>query len=191
MSGRTPPLPPSTLSEEQQKVYDKVRSACSSGFGNKFAWRNENGSLLGPMSALLYTPQIAELYHQMSVQAKQIPGLSVRAREVAILTTGAVMRSKYEVYAHEKLALLAGVSVAQVEAIKSGSRPIVDSTWDEQCEVAFEVALALNKPGPLSTDLWAKSKETLGFSGTLALIQYIALYSYTSIVLNAVDEPIP
>lgn len=192
MSSRTPPIPPLELNQEQRKIYDKVQSMCTTVFGNKFAWQDDNHSLIGPMSALIYTPQIADLYIQLGGQAKQISGLPEQAREVAILATGVVFQSNYEVYAHTLLASAAGLSSAHIEAIKAGSKPRADERWDDQCDVAFDVAVALTRTaGSLHADLWKRAREVLGLEGFLALVQYVALYAYTSIILNAVDEPIP
>lgn len=192
MSSRTPPIPRSALSDEQRKVYDKVHTMCSTGFGDVFSWKDENSSLIGPMSALLHTPGLAKCYIQAGDEARDIPGLSKQAREVAILVTGVRFQSKYEIYAHERLAHATGLTRTQIETIKSGKKPEVSGTWDDHCDSAFDVATALTgTSGPLSVYLWDRAVETLGRDGTLALIQFVALYSYTCIILNAVDEPAP
>ena len=189
---RFPPLPPSQLNTEQKAVYDEAFATCTAMLGDKFAWKDEKGALIGPLSPLIYSPALANLYLDFASELGKIPGLPKKAREVAILVTGHVFDSRYELYSHERLAAETGLSAIQIEAVKQGKKPSGVDALDEQCDLAFDMAMVLTvRRGPLSEEMWVRAETKLGKTGAMALVQYVALYSYTCILLNAVDEPVP
>lgn len=63
----------------------------------------------------------------------------------AILVTGVYYSSTYEIYAHERLAKLAGLTWRQIDFIKAGSKPPADGVdaLDEQCSVAYDIAIEM------------------------------------------------
>lgn len=50
---RFPPLPPSAQTPEQRVIYDSFLDMCEKGWGDKFIWKAQDGSLLGPFNMLL------------------------------------------------------------------------------------------------------------------------------------------
>ena len=189
---RCPPVQPSSLNPEQKEVYDAAYATCASMLGDRFRWKDESGALIGPLSPLLYHPRLARLYLQFASELGRLSALPEHAREVAILATGSVFDSRYELYAHERLAAAKGVSEAQIESVKVGKKPTGENALDEHCELAFDVALELTeKRGVLGQESWERATRAFGREGVLVLIHYVALYSYTCILLNAVDEPVP
>lgn len=189
---RYPPIPPSSLSSEQHKAFDEASDICSNMFGDKFLYKDDNGAFIGPFAPLLYTPAIVDPFFKLVVELGKLPGFPAPAREVAILATGSVFKSKYELYAHERVAASTNLSKAQIVAVKSGQKPSGSDALDEQCEVAFEVARELaGKHGPMADATWKKAEGAFGKEGAAALIQYVAIYGYTCILLNAVDAPVP
>ena len=180
------------MSREQKEVYDKAYPTCQNMLGDKFLWKDENDALIGPLSSLLYVPSIANLYLEFAAELGKLPGLSREAREVAILATGSVFDCRYELYSHARLAASTSLSKVQIESARTGQKPLGEHAWDEQCDVAFDVAIELTRNhGPMVDDHWRKAQKVFGMEGAAALIQYVALYAYTCVLLNAVDEPVP
>ena len=189
---RYPPIPPSSLTTEQQRAHDEASEICSSVFGNKFLYKNEQGAFIGPFAPLLYTPSLVDPFFKLVVELGKLPGLPGPAREIAILATGSRFKSNYELYAHERVAASTGLTAAQIESVKSGKKPLGGDALDEQGDVAFDVAIELSrKPGPMTDDNWKRAERAFGKGGTAALIQYVGVYAYTCVLLNGVDVPVP
>lgn len=189
---RYPPIPPSSLTTEQHKAYDEASEICSNVFGNKFLYKNEDGAFIGPFAPLLYTPSLVDPFFKLVVELGKLPGLPGPAREIAILVTGSRFKSKYELYAHERVAASTRLTTAQISSVKSGEKPLGDDALDEQGDVAFDVAIELShKQGPMTDANWERAVYAFGKEGTAALIQYVGVYAYTCVLLNGVDAPVP
>lgn len=119
-----------------------------------------------------------------------LPDLPVQSREIAILVVGTKYGAVYELYAHTQLALkTTNLDSQMVEQIKQGIKPQDLSRTDS---IAYDVASALvSETGPLKNELWQRSLEVLGRSGTTALIQFVGFYSWVCTVLNGFDVPAP
>lgn len=193
---RVPALAPSQLNAEQKQVYDEAYGICQKMLGDRFAWKDDHEALIGPLSSLMYSPPLARLYLSFAAElgrASTLVQFTQEAREVAILATGAAFSSSYELYAHERIALTTSLSAVQIDLIKQGRKPTGEIALNSQCELAFDVAteLTAHNRGPLSDETWRRAESMLGRTATLILVQYVALYSYTCILLNAVNEPVP
>jgi 4-carboxymuconolactone decarboxylase len=192
---RYPPIPPSSFSPEQQKAHEELSDFCTKALGENgkvFIWKDENDSViaLGPS---LYTASIIHPLLMFLAALGKLPGLPAEAREVAILATGSIYQAAYELYSHVRRATATtNLTAPQIEAVKNGTKPSREDALDEQCEVAFDVAIELaNKRGPMSEVTWKRAEQAFTREGAAALIQYCALYAYTCVVLNAADVPVP
>ena len=114
---RCPPVPPSSLNPEQKEVYDVAYKTCASMPEDRFRWKDDGDALIGPLSPLLYNPPLARLYLQFASESAKLSALPEHAREIAILTTGSVFDSRYELYAHERLAAAKGLNEIQIESV--------------------------------------------------------------------------
>ena len=189
---RYPPIAPSALSHQQHEAFDEISDFCSTAFGDKFLYRNEDGAFIGPFAPLLYTPTMVRPFLQLVAELGKLPGLPAPAREIAILATGSSFKSKYELYAHERLAVATSLTKSQVESVKNGKRPVGNDSLDEQGEVAYDVAIELShKQGPMTDTNWKRAEKAFGKHGAAALIQYVGVYAYTCVLLNGVDAPVP
>ncbi|KAK4962470.1 hypothetical protein LTR10_000096 [Elasticomyces elasticus] len=188
---RLPPLPRSELPPAQQQAHDDLTAFAMSAFGTAFSYtRKEDDALLGPFPFYIQTPEIGLDTLGLLAKFSKLGGLSVEARETAVLAVGSVFQAGYELYAHERVALKATtLSQEQLECICSGGKP---KDLGEDCQAAYDVATHLAKhPGPLPQELWDRSMKALGKEGTVALVHYVGFYAYICIVLNAIDEPVP
>lgn len=189
---RYSPIAPSSLTADQHKAYDEASEICSSVFGDKFLYKNEDGAFIGPFAPLLFTPTLVDPFFKLVVELGKLPGLPGSAREVAILATGSRFQSKYELYAHERVAAATSLTAAQIGSVKSGKKPFGGNALDEPGNVAFDVAIELShKQGPMTEANWKRAEHAFGKEGTAALIQYVGVYAYTCILLNGVDAPVP
>jgi 4-carboxymuconolactone decarboxylase len=193
---RLPPIPPSSMSPEQREAHEECSVFCSKGLGesgDQLVWKDENGALVGPFAPILYTPSLMHSFIILNTALGKLPSFPAEAREVAILATGSIYQTKYELYAHERIAATkTSLTASQIEAVKNGKKPSGEHVLDEQCEVAFDVAVELsNKKGNMSNLNWKRAEQAFGKEGAAALIQVCAVYAWASVLMNAADVPAP
>ena len=84
------------------------------------------------------------------------------------------------------------MTAPQIEAVKNGKKPSGEHVLDEQCEVAFDVAVELpNKKGNMSNLNWKRAEQAFGKEGAAALIQVCAVYAWACVLVDAADVPAP
>ncbi len=194
-ANRLPPVKREDLPQSEQAAFDSLTKTTTAIFGSPedspFIYQHtSNGEFVGPFPLFLAAPEAGEYTMGLYAKLAAIPGLPADAREVAILTVGARYESKYELYAHTNVATKkVGMDQEVVGAIARGEKP---KNLNEACSTAYDAAIHLaGTPGPLPKQLWDRSIEAFGRSGTVALMHYIGAYAYTSILLNAMDCPVP
>ncbi|KAL1636798.1 hypothetical protein SLS56_000891 [Neofusicoccum ribis] len=151
---------------------------------------NRHEPLLAPLVPFVVTPEVSRHILDLKPALSKIPGLSIDAREVAILVNGTIWKSAFEIWSHERIAVATtNLNQSQIDKIKAGDKP---HDLDEECSIAFDITTELLKrPGPLSEELWKRAEKTLGTQGATALVHYIGYYSYVSIMQNGFDVPLP
>lgn len=192
---RLPPVKREDLPASERTAFDGLAALAGDLFGPPnespfFYKRHDDGAFVGPFPFFLEAPEAGE--HAMALYGKLagIPGLPADAKEVAILTVGAHFQAAYELYAHVNVATKkVAMPADQVNAIAQGKRP---DGMNEGCAVAYDAARHLcATPGPLPRALWENCLSAFGKTGTVALVHYIGAYSYTCIILNGMDCPVP
>jgi 4-carboxymuconolactone decarboxylase len=187
---RLPPATRDQLDAEHQAAYDELTSFADKQFGNRFSYKREDGAFVGPFPLFVAAPQAGVEFLKFVGKLATLPGLSLEARETAILAVGARFEAGYELYAHSNVAKrTTKLKEAQIDEICNGEKP---DDLSEECDVAYDVAEYLaSTPGALPIELWDRAMLALGKEGTVALIHYVGFYAYTCIILNAMDAPVP
>jgi alkylhydroperoxidase family enzyme len=184
---RLPPLAPESLTPELRHVHDEI-AALLARTQPRIVALDADGALIGPFPAMLHFPQfgVPALAFQRSLSSEA--RLPKTVREVAILTIGAALGARYELYAHEITAAEVGLSRAQIATLAAGDRPSVLS--DEEA-IAHDVArvLATGRIVPAST--YARALDLLGRDGVGELVFLISGYGLLAMLLNAFDVPVP
>jgi 4-carboxymuconolactone decarboxylase len=153
-----------------------------------FEVRNSDGAFVGPWGVMLHFPELAQPLGRFINLAQELPGLSERARQVVILTIGARFNVAYEMYAHSRLALRAGLRPDQVATLRAGGRP-PDLTEEEV--LAAGVTAALTGAGPLPAPLYDTVVERLGQEALDAIVFVTIHYLTLGTILNAYDVEVP
>lgn len=98
--------------------------------------------------------------------------------------------AKFEQYAHYNIAVkTAGLTHDQCAAMKAGKKP---DGLSPAAAATYDASYYLvNKPGPLPQDLYNACEKELGKEGTLLIVQYVAMYCYMCVLMNAMDVPLP
>ena len=114
--------------------------------------------------------------------------LSARAREVVILTVGAVWQASYELYCHSGVARSVGLSDDEISTLVSGGLP--NSLRDDEA-IAHRAAQALTVDRAIDDALYAEANGALGAEGIFDLVNLIGAYHTVCALLNAFDVPAP
>ena len=184
---RLPPLPPDTLPPEQRSLYDDMAAGIGAHF-KRFASARSDGALIGPFNPMLHFPEFGRAAWDYTKALTLHSTLPKPAHEVAILVTGARFGSRYELYAHERIAGMAGLSDGKIATIVAGQRP-ADLSAEEG--VAYDVAAALSCGGPLPEATFQAARRAFGDKGAAELVFLVGGYCLVSVMLNAYDVSVP
>jgi 4-carboxymuconolactone decarboxylase len=184
---RLPLLDPANLTAEQRPVYEDMKAGIEKNFSG-FATIAKNGALMGPWNPWLHEPKFGKPIWDLTLALSISPSLPRTVREVAILVTGAVFHSSYELYAHVIASERRGLSDDKLATIVSGQRP-TDLTHEEA--VAYDVAASLLHHGTLPELSYRAAVKTFGQHGAAELIYLVGLYCLVSVTLNGFNVPVP
>lgn len=191
---RVPAVPPSELSGAQKEAHEFAGQALKESFGPNpnelFVVENSSGAYIGPVATLVQYPALAKPYMGVLEATVSLAKISPEVRETVILAVGGVYQAGYELYAHENVAAKkTSLTSEQIQDLKAGKKP---SKLDEKSDVAWDIANALTeKKGPLDQKLWDRGVSTLGQDAMIVVVNYVGLYAYTCILLNAVNASVP
>jgi 4-carboxymuconolactone decarboxylase len=134
------------------------------------------GGLAGPFNAMLYAPPVGHALQELGAAIRFRTELPPRIREMAILVVAQAWDSAYERDSHELLGRDAGLTDAEIEALRAGDDP---GFADKQEQVAYSVVRALAGPGPKGADLDDQDYDTaLTVLGERALVELSTLVGY-------------
>ena len=181
---RLPEIHPGELDADQRPFHDEMAALLESKFSG-FTLTRPDGTLVGPMNVLLHFPNFGRPtwdYFKAVVNGARLPKA---VREVVILVTGTRLMSRYELYAHEATAAQKGLTSEQIAA---GRRPS-DLTEDET--LAYDLASALLRGGPIPQTTYRAGLETFGETGLAELTFLVGGYSVIAFACNMFDVPVP
>ena len=184
---RLPPLQPDQLDAVQSALYTRINKGVEEHLSG-FVSKEENGALVGPFNPMIHFPQFGSALWDYNTALSASSTLSRPVREIAILVVGARFTSRYEIYAHEKTGVLAGLSERTIAAVSAGQRP---SDLAEEESLAYDVAAVLVQGAQLPELLYQLAKKSFGDAGLAELIHLIGCYCLVSVLLNAYDIPVP
>ncbi|KAK0253120.1 hypothetical protein LTR01_005593 [Friedmanniomyces endolithicus] len=176
---RLPKLPRDPLRPDQQELQGLFHSSVD-------GTAERPQAVGGPFPFFAVLPEIGRLSLDMLVGLGEATQgvLPLDAREVVSLVCAAHFGSVYATQAHTEIAMkLKLLSHAQCQSITAGEKA---EGMSEVGNLAYETAyFLLNVRGPLSQELWDQCLRAFGKEGTVGLVHYVALCTWTSIALNA------
>ncbi|KQO61314.1 carboxymuconolactone decarboxylase family protein [Curtobacterium sp. Leaf261] len=184
---RTPPIKPADLTEANRDLDAALRELIGQSLRG-FTSEDEDGALIGPFAPMLHFPELHEpilQWMRVLVGKATLPG---SVREVAILTIGARLGARYELYAHSRVAGDKGLAPEAVAALVAGQRP---TTLSAEEVVAHDLAAVLHAGGAVPGALYRAALEAFGRDGTAELVHLVGQYAVVSMLLNAYDVPVP
>ena len=184
---RLEPIAPAKLSAEQRSLHESIKANLAAHM-HGFVSARADGALIGPFAPMLHFPQYGAAAWGVNTALGENSTLPKRAHEVAILVTGARFSSRYELYAHEKIAAGVGLSAAAIATIAAGQRPADLSSVEG---VAYDVAAVLTRGSQLPESTYQQALAAFGPKGAAELIYLVGFYCLISVLLNGYDMSVP
>jgi 4-carboxymuconolactone decarboxylase len=189
LGGRLPLFKGDGLTPVQKDLFDwQMREAAPWAEAAGFQARTRGGELIGPFNPALLSPAISKAFFEFVLAEHQSTTLSTRAREVIILTVGAVWQAPYELYAHCAVGRHVGLSEEEVRALAEGGLPEQLSASES---VVHHVARALTIERHLADALYAEAEKLLGTQGVMDAVVLTGIYHTVCAILNAFEIPAP
>ena len=172
---RPPILDESSLTAEQTRVYDQIRSG-------------PRGEVRGPLRIWLISPDLAERAQALGAYCRYGTELPPLLSELAILVTGAYWRAGFEWAAHAPIAAKAGLAPEVIEALRTGREPVFA---DEKQAIVHAFARELHRNRQVSDDAYERAVRALGLKAVVELVGVLGYYTLISMTINAFHVPLP
>ena len=145
-------------------------------------------SLSGPFNVFLRSPEVCNLAQKLGEHVRFRSSLSPRLNEMAILVTAQWWASQYEWYAHQPLALKAGLRPEIVDALRGGTRP---AKMQPDETAVYEFSTELRERRRVSDKTFQSAVKLLGEQGVMDLMATMGYYDLVSMALNVDRYPLP
>jgi 4-carboxymuconolactone decarboxylase len=142
----------------------------------------------GPFSALLYSPEMGDAAQELGARVRFKNSLPDKLKELAILTVARFWTAQFEWYAHQRLALEAGLNPTIAADIAAGKRP-AGMHADEV--TIYDFCSELLETREVSDATFAAVKERFGEKAVIDLICTMGYYTLVSMTLNVNRYPLP
>ena len=158
---RVPPLDVAEFSEEQAALVGE--------------WTHLNFSRV-----LVRHPALYRAFMPYIAQVIPGSGLPARDREVLVVRTLALGGDVYEAHHHVQIALKAGMSEADIEAVRSGDASL--SEWDKELVIAADELVQRQK---LSDASWASLGERYSQEQCMEVVFLVGCYNVMAMLTNS------
>jgi 4-carboxymuconolactone decarboxylase len=172
---RFPQLTLEQLNDQQRRLAEEILKVSSVGLG-------------GPYNAMLRSPVLGDRLFRLLDYLRFNTSLDRRLNELAILVQARLWTSQVEWYAHEPIALRAGLAATVVADLKAGRRP--DSMKADEA-VVYDLSTELSTTRQVSDATWKRAKEAFTEQQIVDLISVSGTYAMLAMLMNAAREPAP
>jgi len=182
---RLPKFGPTDLTTDQRALYEAISQGPRSS--GPFPLTDDAGRLNGPFNAMLLSPELGTALQQLGEAIRYRGELDDRCREIAILTVASVWDSAFERFAHESVASAIGMTSAELDALRGGSRAPFQGV--EGAVAHFAYLLADRRS--LTDDEYDEATSALGPSRLFELTTLVGYYSTLALQLRVFGDEIP
>lgn len=180
-------IPVDQMTPDQKKYFDNLMAGPVSGTGSAAVVQGAT-SVGAPFNVYLRSPKLAEAFRQTGEYLRFNSSLPARLNELAILITAQHWSAQYEWYAHNRLAIKAGLDPKISEQLAKGLRP-VGMSKDE--EAIYNFCHELLNTHQVSDAHYDAVKALFGEQGVVDLIGVSGYYVMVSMILNVNRTPLP
>jgi 4-carboxymuconolactone decarboxylase len=188
-AGRLPLLHPDRLSPDQQALYEEITGGPRATGPQLFALTDAEGHLHGPFNAMLTSPRLGGALQALGSAIRFSTGLPPRVRETAILVVAAVWDSAFERYAHEAVGRAAGLTEAELRALREDTDPGFTDPFERAAWSAARTLAA--SPERLDDTWYAQARAALGESALFELSTLVGYYATLALQLRLFGVPAP
>jgi AhpD family alkylhydroperoxidase len=156
--------------------------------------RARRGGRLRPTDEmLLHSPPVADGWNSLLGAIRQRTTLDAGIRELAILRIAVLNRAPYEWDAHEGEARSAGITDAQLNALRSPSscRASHNGVFDERRLAALDLVDAMTRSVEVDDAVFAAAEDHFGPRNLVELVTTAAAYNMVSRFLLALQVTDP
>jgi 4-carboxymuconolactone decarboxylase len=184
---RLPKLSPAELDEQQRALYDAIASGPRARGPQLFALTDADGGLEGPFNAMLLSPPVGSALQALGSAVRYGSGLANRDREIAILVVAHAWDCAFEVYAHEAVGRAAGLSDAELAALRTGDY----APLTEQDRLVANTSAALAVRSALTDEEFSAARDALGLRLLFELTTLVGYYATLALQLRVFDVGTP
>lgn len=131
---------------------------------------------------MLYSAPLGSALQGLGAAIRYRTALSPRVREIAVLVVAAVWDSDFERYAHEPVGRAAGLTAAEILALREGAEPGLTDPVEHR---AWSATLALAAHPDRLDDAWyASARDTLGERTLFELSTLVGYYATLALQLR-------
>ncbi len=170
---------PSDMSEGQRELYHRISEGRTV---------MADGEIGGPFDSWVLNPATGLRIWQLGGALRFKPTIDRRYVELAILMTGQLWQAQFEWFAHEPMALEAGLPQPVIDAVKRGAEPDFEDDGDEICWRFCRPLLDRKK---VDDETYAITVARFGEAGVSDLINTCGFYTLVSMTLNTFDVQLP
>src|ERR1700761_4269984 len=152
-------IAPADLDDAQRTVYEAITSGPRASQARAVPLVDESGRLMGPFAVMLLSPGVGNAMQQVGAKIRFSTALTARERELGILAVAGELRCDFERLAHVPVALKAGLTEDQVNAVLSGRIP--DGLTDDEALVC-RLARVMTAERNLSDEAYEAGLAGLG-----------------------------
>ncbi|MCJ2088569.1 carboxymuconolactone decarboxylase family protein [Methylobacterium sp. E-005] len=172
---RFPQLTLEQLTPAQRPLGEKILKISSVG-------------LAGPYNPMIRSPEMAQRLYDLLDYLRWHTSVPTRLNEFAILIQGRLWRSQVEWFAHEPLALKAGLSEQVAADLKANKRP--EGMKPDEAAV-YDFCMELSTQHAVSEETFARAKAVLGEQGVVDLTALTGTYVSVAMLLSMAEEGVP
>jgi 4-carboxymuconolactone decarboxylase len=144
--------------------------------------------LAGPYNPMLRSPVMGERLFRLLDYLRFNTSLPRRLNEFAILIQARLWTSQVEWYAHQPLAVKAGLADSVTADLKAGRRP---AHMQEDEAIVYDFCMELSTRHEVSDATFARARAKFTDQQIVDLIAVSGTYVTVAMLLNAAQEPAP
>ena len=156
------------MTPDQQALHDEILAGPRSRIG-------------GPMNGWFRNPELGSLIQKVGAYCRYHTSLEPNLSELAILVVARQWNQPVEWWAHQPLAIKAGLKLSIAQAIENRTRPEFE---DDKEEAVYEVAQEILVTKNLNEPTYNKALTVLGEKTLFELTAIIGYYTSISIQMN-------
>jgi len=142
----------------------------------------------GPFHALLRSPELADRVRCLGDYVRFGNSLPAKVCELVILMVARFWSARYELHAHRRHSMNAGLDPATADAICEGRRP---DRLDVEESLVYDFVNELLEHKDVSDPTYRAAIDRFGERGVIDMVATAGYFCFVSLVLNMERHPIP